>query len=86
MPAMVLILERPAISDMVVMLVIADHEVRTSHKAIVPKEKLCLVYNAKVLKWERHPKVPFLLLGFPEPRMVTPRGALHPCQRYRWHL
>ena len=37
-------------------------------------------------KWERHPKVPFLLLGFPEPRMVTPRGEPHPCQRCRWHL
>jgi hypothetical protein len=33
-------------SDMVVMLDIADHEVRTSRKAIVPEEKLSLVYNA----------------------------------------
>ena len=33
-------------SDMVVMLDIADHEVKTSRKAIVPKEKLSLVYNA----------------------------------------
>jgi hypothetical protein len=30
----------------VVMLTIADHEVRTPRKAIVPKEKLSLVYNA----------------------------------------
>jgi len=31
---------------MVVMLALAEHEVRTSYKAIVPKEKLSLVYNA----------------------------------------
>lgn len=36
-------------SDMVVILAIAEHEVRTSHKAIVPKEKLSLVYNAGVV-------------------------------------
>jgi hypothetical protein len=35
-------------SDMVVILAIVEHEVRTSHKAIVPKEKLSLVYNAAV--------------------------------------
>ena len=39
-----------------------------------------------VLKWERHPEVPFLLLGFPEPRSVTPRGEPHACQRCRWQL
>jgi hypothetical protein len=33
---------------MVVMLALAEHEVRTSYKAIVPKEKLSLVYNAGV--------------------------------------
>jgi hypothetical protein len=35
-------------SHMVVMLAIAEQEVRTWHKAIVPKEKLSLVYNAGV--------------------------------------
>jgi hypothetical protein len=35
-------------SEMVVILVIIDHEGRTSGKAIVPKEKLSLVYNAGV--------------------------------------
>jgi hypothetical protein len=33
-------------SDMVVMLAIGDQEVRTSRKAMAPREKLSLVYNA----------------------------------------
>jgi hypothetical protein len=37
-------------SDMVAILAIAEHEVRTSHKAIVLKEKLSLVYNAVVCR------------------------------------
>ena len=37
-----------AMSDMVVMLATTDHEVRTSRKAIIPREKLSLVFNAYV--------------------------------------
>ena len=48
MPAVILSWNALTMSGIVVMLAIADHEVRTSHKAIVPKEKLSLVDNAGV--------------------------------------